>query len=180
MSKTDLISVETISQKIFIIRGIKVMLDEDLAEFYQITTGNLNLAVQRNQRRFPADFMFQLTTYEYESLILQFARAKIGRGGRRNLPYVFSEHGVAMLSSVLKSDRAIDVNIFIIHAFIKLRELLASNKELTNKVEWIEKEQRLQNTHINAIYRTLDGFIKEPVKPKEPIKPKEPLGFRKR
>jgi len=97
MSTSVLIPSEIISQKIFIIRGIKVMLDQDLREFYQITTGNLNLAVQRNQRRFPADFMFQLTLLEHESLILQFARAKIGRGGRRNLPYFFSEHGVAML-----------------------------------------------------------------------------------
>ena len=95
------------------------------------------------------------------------------------MPYAFTEHGVAMLSSVLRSPRAVQINIFIIRAFIKLRELLASNKELANKVEWIEKEQRLQNTHINAIYRTLDGFLKGPVKPKELIKPKEPLGFRK-
>jgi hypothetical protein len=206
MITSNVVPIEAISQKIFIVRGVKVMLDYDLAALYGVLTKNLNLAVRRNQDRFPNDFMFQLTRLEFENLRLQIATSSLEAGesmnrlqietgskkiknssqivisswgGRRQLPYAFTEHGVAMLSSVLHSPRAVQINIFIVRAFIKLRELLASNKELANKVEWIEKEQRLQNTHINAIYRTLDGFLKEPVKPKEVIKPKAPLGFRK-
>src|SRR5213594_4688397 len=125
---------ELIDQKIYLIRHHKVMLDEDLAELYGVTTGNLNLAVRRNPKRFPADFMFQLNREETQALLLQNARAK-GRGGRRTPPYAFTEQGVAMLSSVLNSDRAIEVNIQIIRVFTKLRELIASHKDLTRKIE---------------------------------------------
>src|SRR5215510_16468904 len=100
------LTAEVIEQKIYMIRGHKVMLDADLAELYEVTTGNLNLAVRRNAKRFPQDFMFQLNGKETQSLLLQNARAK-GRGGRRTPPYAFTEQGVSMLSSVLKSERAI-------------------------------------------------------------------------
>jgi hypothetical protein len=105
-------------------RGQKVMLDSDLAELYQVTTGNLNLAMRRNVKRFPEDFMFQLTKEEHTALLLQFARAKTGRGGRQTPPYAFTEHGVAMLSAVLNSHRAVQMSILIVRAFVKMRELL--------------------------------------------------------
>jgi hypothetical protein len=130
------VPVERIERKIYFIRDQKVMLDSDLAELYEVTTGNLNLAVRRNGRRFPEDFMFQLTA-EAEALLLQFARSK-GRGGRRTPPYAFTEHGVAMLSSVLNTERAAQMNIVIIRAFIKLREVLATHKDLARKIDDLE------------------------------------------
>jgi hypothetical protein len=120
------------------------MFGSDLAELYQVTTGNLNLAVRRNAARFPEDFMFQITREEFENLRLQFATSSSGYSGRRYLPYAFSEHGVATLSSVLNSERAVWMNILIIRAFVKLRELLAANKELARKIEQIEAAQQQQ------------------------------------
>ena len=133
-----------IERRIYAIRGQKVMLDSHLAELYQVATGNLNLAVRRNSERFPEDFMFQLTKEETDSLLLQFAISNEGRGGRRYLPYAFTEHGVAMLSSVLKSARAVRMNILIVRAFVKLRELLASNKEMARKIEELDAAQKQQ------------------------------------
>ena len=109
------------------------------AELYGVTTGNLNLAVRRNRRRFPEDFMFQLTADENEALLLQIARAK-GRGGRRTLPCAFTEHGVAMLSSVPRSERAILVNVAIMRTFGQLREILATHKDLARKLEQMERK----------------------------------------
>lgn len=111
------------------------MMDTDLAELYGVLTKNLNLAVRRNPRRFPEDFMFRLTEEEEQGLRLQIATSKEGRGGRRYSPYVFTEQGVAMLSSVLKSDRAADVNVMVMRTFVRLREMLATNEELARKVE---------------------------------------------
>jgi hypothetical protein len=113
------VSVELIERRIYVIRGQKVMFDSDLAELYQVTTGNLNLAVRRNAGRFPEDFMFQLTQEEFQNLRLQYASSSFGYGGRRYLPYAFTEHGVAMLSSVLNSERAVQMNILIVRAFVK-------------------------------------------------------------
>src|SRR5262245_49621724 len=125
---------EVIEQKIYLIRGHKVILDADLAELYGVTTGNLNLAVRRNPKRFPQDFMFQLSRPETQSLLLQNARAK-GRGGRRTPPYAFTEQGVAMLSSVLNSERAIEVNIAVMRAFVRLRAMLSSQADLARRLE---------------------------------------------
>src|SRR6266702_7176666 len=121
------VPLELIERRIYVIRGQKVMLDTDLAELYQVATFRLNEAVKRNADRFPEDFMFQLTKEEADALTSQFAMSKTGRGGRRTLPYAFTEHGVAMLSSVLNSDRAVRMNILIIRAFVQLRELLATH-----------------------------------------------------
>src|ERR1039458_9337677 len=137
-----LVPVELVERRIYLIRGQKVMLDSDLAELYQVLTKNLNLAVRRNAKRFPPDFMFQLTREEAESLRLQIATSNEGRGGRRYLPYAFTEHGVAMLSSVLNSERAVQMNIVIIRAFLKLREVLATHKDLAERMEQIESSQR--------------------------------------
>jgi ORF6N domain-containing protein len=160
------IPVELIERRIYLIRGQKVMLDSDLAELYQVTTGNLNLAVRRNVNRFPPDFMFQLTKEEASSLLLQIARAKTGRGGRQTPPYAFTEHGVAMLSSVLNSDRAVQMNILIIRAFVKLREMIATHKDLARKIEEIERTQQKQGQQISAI---IQHFIELPARPKHPI-----------
>jgi phage regulator Rha-like protein len=158
-----------IERRIFLIRGVKVMLDSDLAELYDLPVKVLVQSLKRNPDRFPDDFMFQLTKEEFDSLRSQIVTSNTGRGGRRYLPYAFTEHGVSMLSSVLNSKRAVQLNILIIRTFIKIREILASNKELSYKIEELEREQRVQNKHINAIYSILGKFLEEPVKPKGSI-----------
>lgn len=136
-----LIPVEVIERRIYLIRGQRVMLDKDLAELYQVQTFNLNKAVKRNIDRFPDDFMFTLSQEEAHDLRFQIGMSKRkGSGGRRYLPNVFTQEGVAMLSSVLRSDRAVQVNISIMRAFVRLRELLASNKELAAKLYALEKK----------------------------------------
>lgn len=136
----DLISVEKVERKIFLIRGQKVMLDSDLAELYEVETKILIQAVKRNIQRFPVDFMFQLENQELMRLRSQFVTSNKGRGGRRYLPYTFTEQGIAMLSSVLNSERAIQVNIEIMRAFVKLKRILSSHKELAKKLESLEKK----------------------------------------
>lgn len=134
----DLVLAERIESKIYFIRGQKVMIDKDLAELYGVTTGNLNKAVDRNLDRFPDDFMFQLTKAEFKNLIFQFGTSSWG--GTRKLSRAFTEQGVAMLSSVLRSKRAIQVNIHIMRTFTKLRTLLATHKDLQRKIEEMEKK----------------------------------------
>ncbi len=140
MSNTNLIPSEKIEKAIYLIRGEKVMLDHDLASLYGVETGALNRAVKRNVQRFPPDFMFQLTIDESDFLRCQSGISKRGRGGRRFLPYVFTEQGVAMLSSVLNSERAVLVNIEIMRAFVKLREMLASHAELSRRLDELESK----------------------------------------
>jgi len=165
------VPVERIEQSILSIRGHKVMIDEDLAQLYGVTTKRLNQQVQRNIARFPDDFMFQLSKEEHESLRLQFATSKTGRGGRRTEPYAFTEQGVAMLSSVLKSQRAIDVNIAIMRTFVKLRELLMTHKELARKLEAMEKKYDSQ-------FKIVFDAIRHLMKP--PAVKRKPIGFRPR
>ena len=140
MSNTNLIPSEKIEKAIYLIRGEKVMLDHDLASLYGVETGALNRAVKRNVQRFPPDFMFQLTTDESDFLRCQIGISKRGRGGRRFLPYVFTEQGVAMLSTVLNSERAVLVNIEIMRAFVKLRQILASHAELSRRLDELESK----------------------------------------
>jgi ORF6N domain-containing protein len=121
-----------IQRRIYLMRGQKVMFDADLAELYEVSTGNLNLAVRRNPRRFPDDFMFQLTKEEFEVLRLQNAISSWG--GRRYMPFAFTEHGVAMLSSVLSSDRAVQMNILNVRAFVNLRDMLATHKHFARRI----------------------------------------------
>jgi phage regulator Rha-like protein len=174
--KKDLVivPVEIIERKIYLIRGLKVMLDNDLAWLYEIETFNLNKAVKRNLDRFPKDFMFQLNDKEFEGLRFQNGISK-GRGGRRYLPYVFTEHGVAMLSSILNSKKAVQVNIAIVRAFIKLRELLASHKDLISEIEKIKREQKGQNQRIQSIINIINQMLNPPIEEN-----KEPIGFRDR
>ncbi len=151
----DKLTTQTISEKIYIIRGVKVMLDVDLADLYGVETKRLNEQVKRNAKRFPKDFMFKLTKKEFEDLRSQNATFKLK--ARNYLPNVFTEQGVAMLSSVLNSDRAIQVNIAIMRAFVQLRQLIDTNKELALKIEHIEKEltRRLDN-HQTAIKKIFE------------------------
>ncbi len=145
------------------------MLDADLAELYQVSTKRLNEAVKRNQSRFPEDFMFRLTLDETRFLRSQIATSRTGRGGRRYLPYAFTEHGVAMLSSVLSSDRAVQMNILIIRAFVRLRELLATHKDLARKIDQLEQIQRAQGLQIDAVYKVVKKLITAPRRPKRRI-----------
>lgn len=136
----SLIPQEYIERKIYYFRGKKIMLDEDLATLYDVEVRTLNQAVKRNSDRFPEDFSFQLTEEEFESLRSQIVISNVGRGGRRYLPIVFTEQGVAMLSGVLKSKRAIHVNVQIMRTFTKLREMLLENEALRYKIELMEKQ----------------------------------------
>ncbi|MDX6499590.1 MAG: hypothetical protein QOG23_2850 [Blastocatellia bacterium] len=131
------------------------MLDSELAELYQVPTKVFNQAVSRNRNRFPKDFMFQLTVEEDESLRSQIVTSKVGRGGRRYRPYVFTEQGVAMLSSVLNSERAVQVNIAIMRAFVRLREMMESNKELAAKLDALEKKYDAQFSVVFQAIRKL-------------------------
>lgn len=161
-----------IVQSILWLRGHKVLLDADLAELYGVETRVLVQAVKRNLERFPDDFMFQLTKQEFNYLRSQSVTSSLSHGGRRTLPYAFTEQGVAMLSSVLKSPQAIAVNIQIMRTFVKLRELLISNKELAKKLE--ELEHKLQS-HDQAITGILNA-IRELMTPPTPAN-KRSIGF---
>jgi hypothetical protein len=162
----DLVPVEVIERRIYLIRGQKVMLDADLAELYQVPTKSLNLAVRRNSTRFPGDFMFQLSQEEADSLRFQTETSKTGRGGRRYLPYVFTEQGIAMLSSVLNSDRAVLVNIAIMRAFVKLREIMSTHKDLAHKIDALEGKYAKHDQQIQIVFDAIKRLLQPPVSPK--------------
>jgi phage regulator Rha-like protein len=167
-SKSTNISIpqKDIENKILLMRGTKVMMDHDLAKLYGVATGNLNKAVRRNIDRFPGDFMFQLNQNETESLRFHFGSSKQGRGGRRYLPYVFTQEGVAMLSSVLNSERAIIVNIQIMRAFVKLRELMLSHKDLAQKIDNLEHKFKEHDKNFVIVFDAIKKLLAPPVKPK--------------
>jgi phage regulator Rha-like protein len=151
------------------------MLDRDLAEMYQVPTKSLNLKVKRNIDRFPDDFMFQLKMEEFD--ILRFQNETSSWGGTRYLPYAFTEQGVAMLSSVLNSEVAINVNIRIIRLFTKLREMLMTNKDMLLRMEKIERELASQGDSIEIVFNYLDQFMQEQKRVKDE-KPREKIGFK--
>jgi ORF6N domain-containing protein len=159
--------VETL---IFVIRGQKVMLDRDLGELYDVKTALLNRAVKRNPGRFPDDIMFQLTHEEAAGLRCQSGISKTGRGGTRYLPYAFTEHGVVMLSSVLNSQRAIQANLLIIRAFVRMRELMATNKDIAARVEKLERGHDRAVSIIEVLVDDIDrlGRKMETTKPPSP------------
>jgi len=171
-SNTLIISDESVMNKIYLIRGKKVMLDEDLAILYQVETRRLNEQVKRNANRFPPDFMFQLTEDEFENLKSQFATSRWG--GRRKLPMAFTEQGVSMLSGVLNSDIAIQVHIQIIRVFAKMRELLLTHKEILLQLEKIEKKLAGHDEDIALIFQ----YLKELLNPVQP--PRKRIGFRRK
>jgi phage regulator Rha-like protein len=167
VGKQRLIPAERIERSILLIRGQKVILDSDLAALYGVSTKRLNEQVRRNTRRFPGDFMFQLTADEAESLRSQFATSKTGRGGRRYQPYAFTEQGVAMLSTVLNSERAIDVNIAIMRAFVRLREILATHKELAAKLAELEHKLGGHDEKFQIVFEAIRQLMTPPPAPKK-------------
>jgi ORF6N domain len=161
------VPVELIARRIYLIRGQKVMLDTDLADLYRVETRGLVQAVKRNLERFPGDFMFQLSPEEAESMRSQFVIAS-----KRNIryqPYAFTEHGVAMLSAVLKSDRAVQMSILIVRAFVQIRELLATNKDLAARVEKLEAGQKKHASIIGILAEEIDELKLLPEPPKRRI-----------
>lgn len=166
LKAAEVIPQQIIESKIFFIRGKKVMLDRDLAVLYGVETKMLNRAVKRNIERFPDDFMFQLTKEEFDNLRFHFGTSSWG--GQRYLPYAFTENGVAMLSSVLNSQRAIHVNIQIMRTFTRIREMLLTHKELKHKIEDMEKKYDYQ-------FKVIFDAIKQLIEP--PQKAKKRIGF---
>jgi ORF6N domain len=177
----NLSATQPLESLIRVIRGHKVILDADLAALYQVETKALNQAVRRNMDRFPEDFMFRLSITEAESLRSQIVTSNAGRGGRRYLAYAFTEHGVAMLSSVLKSQRAVLMNIFIVRAFVRLREAIASNKDLAARVEMLERGQDRAASVIEVLVEDIDRLAGEVKQMKAlPSPPKRRIGFQPR
>jgi phage regulator Rha-like protein len=162
--------VERIERKILLIRSQKVMLDDALAQLYRVSTKALKQAVRRNLDRFPADFLLELTAEEAAGLRSQFVTLEKGRGHyAKYAPYAFTEQGVAMLSSVLKSKRAVQMNILIVRAFVRLREVLATHRDLARKLENLERRHTEQATRIDGVYKILQQLIAAPPKPKRSI-----------
>jgi len=166
-SKSEIIPNGLIENRIFVIRGHKVMLDFHLAELYGVEAKVLKRAVRRNVDRFPPDFMLELTNEEYDILRRQFGTSSWG--GRRYPPYAFTEQGVAMLSSVLRSPRAVHVNIQIMRAFVKLREILSTHKELASKLKHLETKVEKHDEEIQEIFEAIRRLMAPPEKPKRPI-----------
>jgi hypothetical protein len=166
LSQNAIVPTAVINQKIFFVRGTRVMLDADLAQLYGVATKNLNKAVKRNASRFPTDFMFQLSSKDLHSLRFQFGTSKLGRGGRRFAPYAFTEQGIAMLSSVLRSARAVQVNVAIMRTFVRLREMLATHEELRRKIDVMEKRY---DARFQAVFETIRQMLETPIPAKKAI-----------
>jgi hypothetical protein len=164
MTGADKRPVPLIESRIFLIRGQKVLLDGDLASLYEVSTGVLNQAVKRNRERFPEDFMFQLNRRESEEIERLRSQTVILKRGqhRKYMPYAFTEQGIAMLSSVLRSPRAIQVNIAIMRTFVRLWQLLATHEELARRLEQLEWRQNKQGQQIQAVFETIHHLIEAP------------------
>ncbi len=163
------IIAESIADKIYSVRGQRVMLDSDLAEVYSVTTKRLNEQVKRNIERFPEDFMFQLTEQEFESLRSQIATSNKQRGGRRYFPYVFTEHGAVMLASVLKSQIAVDASIQVVRAFVQMRTILMLHKDLAEKVAELEQVADNHDEKFKVISQLLGQILGDGKKQKRTI-----------
>jgi len=160
------IAVDVVLGKILVVRGKRVMMDRDLAQLYGVSVKRLNEQVKRNRSRFPDDFMYQLTREEVANLKSQNATSSWG--GVRKRPFVFTEQGVAMLSSVLNSERAIQVNIAIMRAFVRIRQVLLVNKELADKLEELDRKYQLHETDIQVIFEAIKKLIEPPDEPPKP------------
>lgn len=159
----------SIDLRILILRRQKVILDTALAELYNVPVKRLNEQTKRNRKRFPADFMFQLTAHENKSLKSQFATSKIGRGGRRSLPYAFTEHGAIMAATVLNSEQAVEMSVFIVRAFVRLRELLAANRELADRIGELEKHVEIHDGTIQEIFAVIGRLMNRPTRRRSKI-----------
>jgi phage regulator Rha-like protein len=160
-----------VESRILLLRHQRVILDADIAELYGVPVKVLNQQIKRNQKRFPADFVFQLSGKEYEGLRSQIVTSKETRGGRRYLPYAFTEHGAIMAATVLNSERAVQMSVFVVRAFVRLREMLANNRKLAGKID--ELENRL-DSHDSTIQDLIEA-IKELMTPEDP--PRKRIGF---
>jgi ORF6N domain len=161
--------IDRLEHLIYEIRGQKVMLDSDLASVYGVTTARLNQQVKRNQERFPGDFVFQLTNPEYEALMLQIATSKTGRGGRRKLPFVFTEHGAIMASMVLSSERAVQMSVYVVRAFARMRAMFGERRDWVDALRSLEKELKerlnVQEAAIIGILQRMLDIIEPPALP---------------
>ena len=166
----ELVKLNVIENKIYVIRGKKIMLDHDLAALYEVETKVLNQAVKRNFSRFPDDFMFQLAPEEAEALRSQFVTSSSGHGGRRYLPYAFTENGVAMPSTVLSSERAIQINIQIMRAFVRMKNLVADNSDLRKTIEHMEKRLDVHDQQIKIAFAALKSLLQPEPQPATPLK----------
>ncbi len=167
-----------ITALILVIRGKRVILDRDLAALYGVPTFRFNEAVKRNRNRFPEDFMFQLTRDEAASLTSQFAMSKSGRGGRRTLPYAFTEHGTVMAANILRSSKAIQMSVFVVRAFIRMRQMLIEQRGLARKLAELEEELTARlDIHETAINEILGQIKRLLSSPQEPQQPKRRIGF---
>jgi hypothetical protein len=171
MPKRRLTPTLAVESRVLILRHQRVILDVDLAQLYAVPVKRLNEQVRRNQERFPADFMFQLNSKEHEALRSQIATSKKGRGGRRYTPFAFTEHGAIMAATVLNSERAVAMSVCVVRAFVRLREMLATNRRLAGKID--ELENRL-DTHDSTIQDLIEA-IKELMTPEDP--PRKRIGF---
>jgi phage regulator Rha-like protein len=165
MPPQNALSVDRLGQLVYEIRGQRVMLDSDLAKIYGVPTKSLNLAVKRNSERFPKDFMFQLTKEEAGSLRFQVETSKRGRGGRRYFPYAFTEHGAIMAANVLNSRRAVQMSVFVIRAFIKMREQIATNAAILKRLAEIDKTLLLHDSALRDVYQKLRPLLAPPLEP---------------
>lgn len=168
-SMTSPREIQTVEKAIHLVRGQRVMLDSDLAKIYGVSTVRLNEQLRRNSKRFPSDFAFQLTRKEFTSLISQFAISKKGRGGRRTLPWVFTEHGAIMLASVLNSDIAIEASVRVVRAFVRLREIISANAELAAKFAQLERRLDSHDEAIAQLFAAIRQLLAPPLEKKREI-----------
>jgi hypothetical protein len=164
-----IVPVKPIEDLILLIRGQRVMLDADLAELYGVPTKVFNQAIKRNAERFPEDFMFQLTPAELTNLRSQIVTSRSDWGGRRYLPYVFTEHGAIMAANVINSERAIEISVYVVRAFVKLREMFAGHKEMARKLTELENRLDTHDHAIHSIITTLKQLMNPPPKPQKQI-----------
>ena len=174
----SVVIVERIENLIRVVRGKRVMLDSDLAMLYAVPTKSLNQAVKRNAERFPADFMFRLTEDEAALLRSQFVTSKPGRGGKRYPPYAFTEHGAIMAASVLNSPRAVQSSVFVVRAFVRMREALTAQKDFAEKLAKLERKVETHDVAIREVVEAIKQLAALPEPPDEGIAPpKEDIGF---
>ena len=161
----DRLTIDQLGQFIYEVRGQRVILDTHLGSLYGVPTFRLNEAIKRNRRRFPPDFMFRLTRAEFDSLTSQIAMSKAGRGGRRTLPYAFTEHGALQAANVLRSNRAVGTSLFVIRAFVKMREDLAVNTAILKRLAEIDKKLLLHDSALRDVYKRLVPLLSPPPRP---------------
>jgi len=175
---SSIVPADRIERRILLIRGERVILDSDLAELYGVETRRLNQQVSRNRDRFPEDFSFRLTNKEVTALMSHFATSNGGRGGRRKRPYAFTEHGAIMAASVLNTPRAVEMSVFVVRAFVRLRAFIATHKELAEKLAELERKLAGHDEQIVAIIDAIRRLMAPPARPDAPAPPdKRRIGF---